>query len=125
MSYEQYFQNPGGIEASRIVGAAGEMLRCVWSNHPHYERGCRTCIPIDVVTEAWRREIEEYGKLEGFFYFSWTGGVWLAYGMHDGCVRGVYCPPHCAERTANLLRPERMVAPGDLPYRVSQFVPAC
>lgn len=93
------------IEVSRVVGANGELLRCVWSNHPDHTQDCRACIPSEVVERAWRREVREYGTPEGFFYFSWNEGVWLAYGFRDGRVRGVYCPTHCAERTANLLRP--------------------
>lgn len=108
MLLEAYLQSPGGdIGVSRVVGADGELLRCVWSNHPDHTLDCRACIPTDVVMTAWRRETEEYQTPEGFFYFSWNGGVWLAYGFRDGSVRGVYCPTHCAERTANLLRPER------------------
>jgi hypothetical protein len=105
--FETYLHNPSGeIEVSRVVGAGGKLLRCVWSNHPDHTRDCRARIPADVVTRAWRRETEEYDTPEGFFYFSWNDAVWLAYGFRDGRVRGVYCPTHCAERTANLLRPE-------------------
>jgi hypothetical protein len=38
------------------------------------------------------------GTVEGFFYFAWRSGVWLAFGVQDGGVRGVYCPTHCSER---------------------------
>jgi hypothetical protein len=85
---------------SRVVGVDGELLRCVWSNHPDHTRDCRACIPSDVVETAWTRETEEHGTQEGFFYFSWNGGTWLAYGFRDRRVRGVYCPTHCAERSA-------------------------
>lgn len=95
------------IDVSRVVGANCELLRCVWSNHPDHTLDCRACIPASVVTTAWRREAREYDTPEGFFYFSWNEGVWLAYGLRDGNVRGVYCPTHCAERTAKLLRPEQ------------------
>jgi hypothetical protein len=91
------------LGVSRVVGAGGDRLRCVWSSHPDHTRDCRACIPIDVVRSAWRREREEYGTREGFFHFSWNGGVWLAYGLHDGGVRGVYCPTHCAQRTEKSL----------------------
>jgi hypothetical protein len=102
-----YLQTPlAGIDVSKVVGADSELLRCVWSDHPNHDHDCRACIPVDVVATAWRRENEEYGLPEGFFYFTWNDGVWLAYGFRDGRVRGVYCPTHCAERTANLLRPE-------------------
>jgi hypothetical protein len=46
---------------------------------------------------AWQREVRLEGAEEGFFQFSWRSGVWLAYGLADGGVRGVFCPTHCAE----------------------------
>lgn len=85
---------------SQVVGVDGELLRCVWSNHPDHTLDCRACVPSDVVATAWMRETEDHGTREGFFYFSWNGGRWLAYGFRDRRVRGVYCPTHCAERTA-------------------------
>jgi hypothetical protein len=107
-----HLQSPcGAIEASRVVGADAELLRCVWSNHPDHTLDCRACIPTEAVTAAWRRETDEYRTPEGFFYFSWSGALWLAYGFHNGHVRGVYCPTHCAERTANILRAERAIQP--------------
>ncbi|HEY2632795.1 MAG TPA: hypothetical protein VGI26_10510 [Solirubrobacteraceae bacterium] len=75
-----------------------EPLRCVWSGFPHYDRSCRSRIPMSVVVKAWHREMQLKGTEEGFFYFSWRSGVWLAYGLADGGVRGVYCPTHCSER---------------------------
>jgi hypothetical protein len=108
VSFGIYLQNRLHLqepEASRIVGANGELLRCVWSNHPHHNVDCRACIPADAVATAWRSETEQYGTQEGFFYFSWNDGVWLAYGFRDRSVRGVYCPTHCVERMANQLRP--------------------
>jgi hypothetical protein len=108
VSFEIYLQNRLHLqepEASRVVGVNGELLRCVWSNHPHHNLDCRACIPADVVATAWQSETEEYGTQEGFFYFSWNDGVWLAYGFRDRRVRGVYCPTHCVERMANRLRP--------------------
>lgn len=94
-------QDPAGeLGVSRVLGANGELLRCVWSNHPDHTRDCRACIPADVVEAAWQRESDERGTREGFFYFSWNSGTWLAYGFRDRRVRGVYCPTHCAERTA-------------------------
>jgi hypothetical protein len=107
VSFGIYLQNRMHLqepETSRVVGVNGELLRCVWSSHPDHALDCRACIPADVVTGAWRRETEEYGTPEGFFYFSWNESVWLAYGLRDRRVRGVYCPKHCAERTAKLLR---------------------
>ncbi len=110
---EMYLQGASReIELSRVVGAHNELLRCVWSNHPDHDLDCRACIPTDVVATAWRREGEAYATPEGFFCFSWNGGAWLAYGFRDGRVRGVYCPTHCAQRTAHLLRAER---PAEIP----------
>ena len=37
-------------------------------------------------------------RADRFFRFTWQNGVWLAYGLRDGGVRGVHCPPHMAER---------------------------
>ncbi len=73
-------------------------MKCVWSGYPDYNRDCRSRIPASVVVKAWHREIQIKGTVEGFFYFSWRSGVWLAYGLEDGRVRGVYCPTHCVDR---------------------------
>jgi hypothetical protein len=73
-------------------------MKCVWSGYPHYDRDCRARIPASVVVKAWHREMGRKGAVEGFFNFSWRHGVWLAYGLSDGGVRGVYCPTHCSER---------------------------
>ena len=110
--YEMHLQNPrGAIDASTVLGPGGELLRCVWSNHPDHTLDCRACIPTEAVAEAWSKECRQYGTSEGFFYFSWRGGMWLAYGLCDGRVRGVYCPTHCTERTAHLLRAGRASRP--------------
>ena len=77
---------------------AVEPLKCVWSGYPHYDRDCRSRIPASVVIKAWQREMQLSGTLEGFFNFEWRHGVWLAYGLRDGGVRGIYCPTHCSER---------------------------
>jgi hypothetical protein len=77
---------------------AEEPLKCVWSGYPHYDRDCRSRIPASVVVKAWQREMQLKGTVEGFFYFAWRSGVWLAFGLQDGGVRGVYCPTHCSER---------------------------
>jgi hypothetical protein len=75
-------------------------MKCVWSGYPAYERYCRSRIPASVVVKAWQRERQLKKVVEGFFYFSWRSGVWLAFGVEDGSVRGVYCPTHCSERAA-------------------------
>jgi hypothetical protein len=73
-------------------------MKCVWSGYPDYNRDCRSRIPASVVIKAWHREIQLKGTVEGFYYFSWRSGVWLAYVLRDGRVRGVYCPTHCVDR---------------------------
>lgn len=78
--------------------AGDEQMKCVWSGYPDYNRDCRSRIPASVVIKAWHREIQLKGTVEGFYYFSWRSGVWLAYGLRDGRVRGVYCPTHCVDR---------------------------
>ena len=84
------------------AGAPDRSLRCVWSSHPSYDRCCRSRVPAGVVAAAWREELERGRLHEGFFHFAWRGGVWLAYGLPDGRVRGVYCPSHRAEREQRL-----------------------
>jgi hypothetical protein len=84
-------------------------LRCVWTNHPSHDRCCREKIPASVVVTAWLEEIER-GDVRGdrFFHFAWRGGVWLAYGLLDRSVRGVYCPGHSAARDARSSVPEEI-----------------
>jgi hypothetical protein len=84
-------------------------LRCVWTNHPSHDRCCQERIPTAVVLAAWRGELER-GRVRGdrFFHFAWRGRVWVAYGLLDGDVRGVYCPGHSAARDA------RSSAPGEV-----------
>lgn len=88
----------GAPEQQTAAAVAEELLKCVWSGYPSYERTCRSRIPSSVVVKAWQREMQLKSTLEGFFHFSWRSGVWLAYGLPDGRVRGVYCPTHCSER---------------------------
>jgi hypothetical protein len=72
-------------------------LRCVSSGYPTGGCSCRRTIPANAVLAAWRRELES-APGQRFFHFAWDGGEWLAYGLEDGLVRGVYCPDHSAER---------------------------
>jgi hypothetical protein len=72
-------------------------LRCVSSGYLTGGCSCPRRIPAHAVLAAWRRELEN-APGERFFHFAWGGGEWLAYGLEDGLVRGVYCPDHSAER---------------------------
>jgi hypothetical protein len=58
------------------------------------------------VVKAWQRDQQTKGTVEGFFRFTWRNGVWLAFGVKDGGVRGVYCPTHCSERASREVRVE-------------------
>jgi hypothetical protein len=84
-------------QAERSV-CAEHPLGCVWSG---YSDGycCDSSVPESVVTNAWQDELEASGEREArFFHFIWQGGVWLAYGLENESVRGVYCPSHNSER---------------------------
>jgi hypothetical protein len=85
----------------RLVRAereAGLPLRCVSSGSPA-GCSCRAQIAKDLVARAWARELEAAGDSEArFFHFIADGGVWMAYGLADGDVRGVYCPAHNSRR---------------------------
>ena len=73
-------------------------LPCVSSGSPD-GCSCRSQIARDVVAQAWARELEAGGEREArFFHFISGGGVWMAYGLADGNVRGVYCPSHNSQR---------------------------
>jgi hypothetical protein len=76
---------------------AERSLRCVSSGYLAEGCSCGETIPYHVVTTAWTRALSR-GHAEGFFRFPWQEQVWLAYGLYDGHVRGVYCPAHSAER---------------------------
>ncbi len=73
-------------------------LRCVASGYLSGGCSCTTSIPTGVVVASWARERRSGAGGERFFHFSWRGESWLAYGLADGGVRGVYCPPHAALR---------------------------
>jgi hypothetical protein len=104
---------PIGVERLEVE----EPLKCVWSGFPQYDRSCRSRIPASVVRKAWSREMQLKGVEEGFFYFSWRSGVWLAYGLRDGRVRGVYCPTHCSERDSRETSEEAV--PTDRPMGIA------
>jgi hypothetical protein len=75
-------------------------LRCVWSD-AHDDCSCHSRIPRAVVERAWQRELSASGDHEGrFFHLIHDDGVWQAYGIENGEVRGVYCPSHNSQRAA-------------------------
>jgi hypothetical protein len=75
------------------------LLRCVSSGYLADECSCRATIPSSVAAAAWANEQDLLGSREDrFFRFAWRGGVWFAFGLSDGSVRGVYCPTHSAAR---------------------------
>jgi len=87
-------------------------LRCVSSGYLSDGCSCRSTIPTGVVTAAWAREQRAGGRGDRFFHFAWRDDVWLAYGLQDGRVRGVYCPAHSAERDQrSFIRDTRESAP--------------
>ena len=87
----------GGFGGTDVSG--GHPLECVWSSLDGCS--CGANIPTDAVASAWARELDATGELEDrFFHFIWEGGVWVAYGLADGGVRGVQCPSHNSERAA-------------------------
>jgi hypothetical protein len=76
-------------------------LRCVSSGYLSDGCSCHSSVPATVVDAAWKREIAYGGSAEDrFFHFACEGEVWLAFGLADGSIRGVYCPTHRAERDA-------------------------
>ena len=76
-------------------------LRCVSSGYMTGGCSCRCVIPAGVVAGVWARELERTSSpSDRFFRFAWRGEEWLAFGLADGRIRGVYCPTHRAERDA-------------------------
>jgi len=87
-----------GAEPDGERSAAVERsLRCVSSGYLNGGCACPANVPADVAEGAWCHELRG-GRPEGFFRFTWRREIWLAYGLGDGSVRGVYCPAHGAER---------------------------
>jgi hypothetical protein len=84
---------------SQAHADSAQALRCVSSGYMADGCSCQATVPADVVKAAWayrlgRRRAQE----DQFFTFVWQGGQWLAFGLRDGRVRGVYCPEHSAMR---------------------------
>lgn len=82
-----------------MQGFQADPMGCVWTGYRSNGCPCAARIPASVVMAAWSGELERSGAYEDrFFHFEWQDGVWLAYGLKEGGVRGVYCPSHSAER---------------------------
>jgi hypothetical protein len=77
---------------------ANRELRCTSSGYLSHGCRCQITIPEHVVASAWERERLFGNADDRFFHVVWRDQVWLAYGLGDGTVRGVYCPEHRAER---------------------------
>jgi hypothetical protein len=107
---------------SSRVDALDSPLRCVSSGYLSGGCSCRVSIPRSVVIAAWGAERERGGAYgDRFFHFAWRGDVWLAYGLKDGRVRGVYCPTHRAERDehSSLSEPRRSAPDGAPPHELA------
>jgi hypothetical protein len=86
----------GGLD---MHGFQADAIGCVWTGFRSGGCACDSRIPTDVVTAAWRSQLEQDRvPMDRFFRFNWQDGLWLAYGLKDGRVRGVYCPSHSAQR---------------------------
>jgi hypothetical protein len=88
------------MSARRIMRTSPENppLRCVSSGYLSGGCSCRATIPTGVVTDAWAHQQRAGMRGDQFFHFTWRAEVWLAFGLSDGRIRGVYCPEHSAER---------------------------
>src|ERR1039458_8746806 len=86
------------IGRRRITRHADLALRCVFSGYLSDGCSCRSTIPAGVVTAAWAREQRVGVCGDRLFHFAWRGEVWLAYGLQNSRVSGVYCPVPSAER---------------------------
>jgi hypothetical protein len=88
---------PANDRCANVLRRKELRLRCVSSGGPAGGCSCPRTISANTVVAAWARELEK-DPGERFFHFAWDGGEWLAYGLADGLVRGVYCPDHSADR---------------------------
>jgi hypothetical protein len=82
-----------------MQGFQADPMGCVWTGYQSDGCPCAARIRSGVVLAAWASELERTGAYEDrFFRFESQDGMWLAYGLKEGGVRGVYCPSHSAER---------------------------
>jgi len=87
--------------------SVSQLLRCVSSGYLSDGCSCHSTVPAGVAEAAWAHKRERAPACEDqFFRFVWAGGEWLAYGLRNGRVRGVYCPEHCEERAARYYSPD-------------------
>ena len=76
-------------------------LRCVSSGYLSGGCSCPATVPAGVARAAWASTLAQAERPgSGFFNFAWQGATWLAFGLADGRIRGVYCPTHRAQRDA-------------------------
>ncbi len=80
--------------------AGGPVLRCVSSGYLAGGCSCERTVPTDVAASAWSVERAREPGGSRFFHFAWRGETWIAFGLADGTIRGVYCPTHRTEREA-------------------------
>jgi hypothetical protein len=80
--------------------AIEEVLRCVSSGYMADGCSCTRTVPASAAVAGWSAEQARGGGGSRFFHFAWKGEMWLGFGLEDGSVRGIYCPPHRAEREA-------------------------
>jgi hypothetical protein len=73
------------------------VLRCVASGYLSHGCSCDAAVPAEAVVAAWARERRSH-RGDRFFSFRWNDETWLAFGLRNGLVRGVYCPEHRAQR---------------------------
>jgi hypothetical protein len=85
---------------ARARSEVGPPLRCVSSGYMSGDASCEATIPAHVVEGAWAAELGRSPGEHRFFSFPWRGQIWLAFGLADGEIRGVYCPAHRAAREA-------------------------
>ncbi len=91
-------------ESHRAAQEPSEVLRCVSSGYLDGGCSCPASVPADVAAAAWHGELARGEERDDrFFRFTWQGETWRGYGLRDGCIRGVYCPAHSAERDRRAL----------------------
>jgi hypothetical protein len=116
---QPYINRGTVIELDSLLSAQApredSQLRCVSSGYLSGGCSCHSTVPAAVVDAAWARETAYGGSADDrFFHFACEGEVWLAFGLADGSIRGVYCPTHRAERDARARDEQPLHAVGAL-----------